>query len=541
MYISSIRIMIDVFYINNPSGKFPHEKKADSIDHARELSRTRYLWIVDGNNDYFNFDWLWEPVPWESAQAHVWPSQHQDNGGTWLLPKTGYQDINRSHPVITRQHSVPRLHIKHMSHSSDQGTANTRYVNDYLGTMRRALSKTDWEHCWVTADICDYSKFDFTWHPSEWQQDMLHVFASNEQKFGDTFYVHVPSFLEKTKNLKILEWFETLHFVQHMSVPRCPIPTVKYQSDSVVDAVWHHEFKTPLVEFYCDTAMENHVPTVSLWQESTKTVVPLSRGNSTVVVPRECKNYIKTQIYDYPYIDKSKIYLAGHPLDIVFISNGEKEADQNWQTLIYSLQRGHTNRATHVSGVNGRVAAYQAAAKASHTPWFFAVFAKLQVNADFDWEWQPDRMQQPKHYIFHAKNPINGLVYGHQAMIAYNKSLVLANTGQGLDFTLDQPHEVVPLLSGTANYYTDNWMCWRTAFREALKLRASLPDIENEYRLEQWLTVDLGAGSWSSKGAQDAMEYYDQVGGNFDELKKSYEWSWLASYAFMKRNLTPSQ
>jgi hypothetical protein len=38
-------------------------------------------------------------------------------------------------------------------------------------------------------------------------------------------------------------------------------------------------------------------------------------------------------------------------------------------------------------------------------------------------------------------------------------------------------------------------------------------------------------------GAQDAMEYYDSVSGDFDQLRKSYEWSWLASYALLRRNL----
>ena len=174
----------------------------------------------------------------------------------------------------------------------------------------------------------------------------------------------------------------------------------------------------------------------------------------------------------------------------------------------------------------------------STTPWFFAVFAKLRVNQHFDWSWQPDRMQQAKHYIFHARNTINDLEYGHQGMIAYNKKLVLENQGIGLDFTLDQPHEVVPVLSGEAIYYTSNWIAWRTAFRECLKLRASLPDVENEYRLKQWLEVDHGAGRWSSKGAEDAVEYYEEVGGDFAALKKSYEWAWLASYAFVKRSLT---
>jgi len=246
-------------------------------------------------------------------------------------------------------------------------------------------------------------------------------------------------------------------------------------------------------------------------------------------------------LYDYAHIDRTQRILSDPPLDIVFISNGEINAQIYFEHLKFTVEQHHKNRIHHVSGVNGRVAAYQEAARQSTTPWFFAVFAKLEVTRDFDWSWQPDRMQQPKHYIFHAHNPVNGLVYGHQAMIAYNKKLVLENTGEGLDFTLDQPHEVVPIVSGTANYHDSDWMCWRTAFREVLKLKASLPDVENEHRLRTWLGVDRSDGAWSQKGAEDAVEYYDSVSGDFEALKKSYEWSWLATYAFVKRSLTTDQ
>jgi hypothetical protein len=529
--------MFDVFYISSKApGLFPHERSAESIDHAINLSRTRYLWIVDSCNDYSDFDWLWEPVPWESTQAHVWPSQHQVNGGTWLISKAGYQDVNRSHTPILRTQSVPRLHIRHRANSTDQGNVNARYISDYLGTLRRVLSKTDWTYCWVTADVCDYQDFDFTWHPSEWQHDMLHIFASNEQKFGDTFYVHVPTFLEKTTDLKVLEWFETLHFVEDISVPRNPVPAVRYDSDSLVPAIWDHEFQDPVTQFYKFRQLSD-TPTISLWQERTKTVIPLSDSGATVLVPRECKNYLKYQIYDYPWINKSHVTLKDPPLDIVFISNGEHGADHHFEYLQWAVQQHYykqENRIHRVQGVSGRVTAYQAAAELSTTDWFLAVFAKLQVNEDFDWTWQPDRLQEAKHYIFHAYNPVNDLTYGHQAMIAYNRRLVLENTGHGLDFTLDQPHEVVSIVSGTAYYDNDPWTCWRTAFREALKLRHSLPDVENEYRLGEWLTKGNGVnGHWSVLGASDAMNYYESVGGDFAELKKSYEWQWLASYAMI--------
>jgi hypothetical protein len=226
----------------------------------------------------------------------------------------------------------------------------------------------------------------------------------------------------------------------------------------------------------------------------------------------------------------------------VFIDNGEKIAELNYLELMVTLPNKDHYRVHRSTGVTGRVAAYQAAAKLSTTPWFFAVFAKLRVDRDFDWTWQPDRLQEPKHYIFHAFNPINGLTYGHQAMIAYNKNLVLNNTGVGLDFTLDSAHEVVPILSGTAEYAHSPWMAWRTAFRECLKLKGN-DDVESRYRLNKWLTVAKGQpnGQYSIYGAEDAVEYYDSVAGDFDQLKKSYDWAWLSSYALLKRNLTPNQ
>ena len=528
--------MFDVFYLGTTApGLFAHERRADSIEHGRGLSRTRYLWIVDCHNDYSTHDWLWEPPSWQSDQAHAWPSQHQASGGTWLIPKSGYQEVNRDHHQVPRRQSVPRLHIRHCDDSELLGGRHTRFISDYLGTLRRVLARTNWQHCWVTADVCDYNAFDFTWHPSEWQQHMLHVFASDEQRFGDTFYVHVPTFLERSQDLALLEWFDTLHFVPDMHVPRRPVPVVQHTADSHVDAVWQHNFTWPMAQFATDGAL-NRVPAMNLWRPETRAVMPLTPGATRVLVPRDAKTVLRTQLYDYSVIDRE---CAGwgidRPLDVVFISNGEHGAEHHWNILQGTLTKRLCGNGLHrIDGVHGRAAAYRAAASSSTTPWFFAVFAKLQVNEDFDWSWQPDRMQAAKHYIFHAYNPVNHLVYGHQAMIAYNAKLVMENPALGLDFTLDQPHEVVPLVSGTAYYDNDPWLCWRTAFRECIKLRHSLPDVESEYRLGQWLSQGEGVnGAWSMRGAQDAVDYYDQVDGDFAALKKSYEWSWLASYAMI--------
>jgi hypothetical protein len=324
------------------------------------------------------------------------------------------------------------------------------------------------------------------------------------------------------------------------------MPVITHNYDSQVDAVKNIEFQGPLAVFSNTDYVSGNLVTVPLWREKTKTIVPLSAGATSVVVPKSAISCVKTQLYDYPHIDRTQKMLKDDLLDIVFISNGEPSTESTFNHLHNTVSNLFTaNKIHRIDGVNGRVAAYHAAAEISTTPWFFAVFAKLFVSEKFDWSWQPDRMQQSKHYIFHALNPVNGLEYGHQAMIAYNKRLVLDNTGQGLDFTLDDAHEVVPILSGTALYNISPWVAWRTAFREVLKLQASLPDVENEYRLSQWLSTNPGSSQivneeWSRWGAEDAVEYYNEVNGDFDALKKSYEWSWLASYAFMRRSLTPT-
>jgi len=502
-------------------------------------------WTVPAGVDTSTFDWTWHPDATEPPYVYQFATQHQRTGGPQYsvsgATEVKYVDQIR---IKTDAKTAVIYEIDHLDGSAGQipnTVRRVRYFDNYRDTLIRLAksidSHTEW--VWVCSSICDYSDFDFSWHPEQWQATMLHVFRSDEQKFGDTFYMHVPTFAARAEKKALLEWYDC-NFV-NVGVPRRPMPVVQHDRDSHADVVRTRDFAGPLAVFTQSTYMSTNLVTVPLWREQTKTIVPLNPGASSVIVPKTAVPYIKTQLYDYPYVDKTHHMLKDQLLDIVFISNGEPNAEVNWKRLSLLPKK---NRTVRVDNINGRAAAYHTAARASTTPWFFAVFAKLAVDIDFDFEWQPDRMQQAKHYIFHAKNPVNGLKYGHQAMIAYNRELVLGNPGYGLDFTLDSAHEVVPINSGTAYYDHTPWMAWRTAFREAIKLRDSLPDVENEYRLQEWLSSPLAPsenGQWSQWGAQDAVEYYDEVNGNPTELRKSYEWDWLASYAFMKRSLVPNQ
>ena len=176
----------------------------------------------------------------------------------------------------------------------------------------------------------------------------------------------------------------------------------------------------------------------------------------------------------------------------------------------------------------GQTLAYMAAASMSETDYFFAVFPKLEIVDSFNFDFQPDRLKNPCHYIFHCKNPVNGLEYGHGAVLLYNKGLVMETRDPGLDFTLSAPHEVVPILSAINHFNQTPWLAWRTAFREVIKLLQAKPTVEGRYRLKKWLTIGSGDNAdWVHKGAVDAKEFYDANKLDYEALMRSYDFEWL--------------
>jgi hypothetical protein len=400
-----------------------------------------------------------------------------------------------------------------------------KYEHSYYKTIKSytdSILKRKSHFVWIISSICDYTKFDFTYMCDPFTREFVHVFPSNNQKYGDTFLIDINIFTEPATQLDEYK----INFNEHQRLWRYSPPIIISKDECLVHAI-RDDYKFPYAIYKTvDTDINTNEPIdINLWNEH-KSVMILSTGATAIIAPKEVKQRVFNEIYDYPYIEKSPTVLKSNPLDIVFLSNGELSADEHYEHLL-KVVGNRNNRVVRVDNINGRVQAYHAALNASNTPWAFTVFAKLKVNENFDWDWQPDRLQKRKHYIFYATNPVNGLEYGHQAMIAYNKTLVLANMGKGLDFTLDDEHEVIELNSGVAHYNTDEFSTWRTAFRESIKLRHAT-DAISKHRLDIWLSVGRGAyGEYSILGAKDAIKYYAEVDGDINKLKLSYEWSWL--------------
>lgn len=572
--------VLDIFFIDRGNdtaatryellkAKYPTVQKVryanniiDTIRRCTTRTKTNKFWVISSEYDYTNFDFAWHAEPWQAYMTHVFPSQHQKWSDTFLINKWEFERHSKwaksldefpnlnfvKDQTVTK--STNRYNVYYIDHGNDVSQhqfeylradvvkdayiIKTRFVDNYLDTFKRIMSTAETEYVWIINSICNYTAgFDFTWEPEPWQREMIHVFPSDNQERGDTFYIHVESFKQQMIDLELLDWFNVINYCEDQRVERFLTPVVQYYSDDLVSEIKKYDFKTPYAVFTNQKDLQLHIAPC-LWTRKDRVVERLSPAGATVAVPRDIKADLKTQIYDYPYINVEKPWINDYlgdefSLDIVYISNGEPDEQRWYDHLCYMTN----TQAKWVRGVNGRTAAYQEAARQSRTPWFFAVFAKLEVlGSDFPWlTWMPDYFQEPKHYIFNSRNPLNNLEYGHQGVIAYNKRLVLENNTPGIDFTLSQPHESVPILSGTAHFNQSPWMTWRTAFREVVKLKhfmATQPTLETEHRLNTWCTVAEGEyAEYCLKGANDAVEYYNEVSGDYEQLKLSFEWAWL--------------
>ena len=65
----------------------------------------------------------------------------------------------------------------------------------------------------------------------------------------------------------------------------------------------------------------------------------------------------------------------------------------------------------------------------SDTDYFFAVFPTIELEDSFDFTFQPDRLKNACHYIFHAKNPVNWIgVRTQSSYTVQQASMLVHNT-----------------------------------------------------------------------------------------------------------------
>lgn len=508
---------------------------------GNELQRRQELfdrgyWEVPDNLDTSNFDFNWRPEPYDRPYIHEFGTQWQKTGGPrFVIPENEgikYQAHQRAirlprpedrcyRPLRSNiqfdyswhpdSNDPPYIYVfGNQWYDSEtmptvqyrvKGATEKKYITDVRARLCPCMDR------WIVPDYI--TEFDFSWVPNPYEEKYTHQFGTIEHYAAGPKYV-----CENSKGVKYQDCLIAKTNIKS-SIDLCDVVEC---TDSVIDTLKSHKFNKPFVYI----KQKNSNTRLDGLIESNDSLL-YAIDDSEIIANENVLEYIYDKVEDYHRVTFFYTGKQTELLDIVFISNGESCAEENYQRL---LDLNLSNRIVRVDGVKGRIASQHYAANISNTEWYFLVNAKLSVDKSFDFNWQPDRFKSRRHYIFKAINPINGLTYGHMAIVANNKTLTLETKGKGLDFTMESHNEVVDMISGTA-VFNSEWDAWRTSFRECIKLRNS-KDKESMKRLEIWMTKAEGEFAQNClQGAKDAVEYYNSVNGDFEKLKLSYDWAWL--------------
>jgi len=403
---------------------------------------------------------------------------------------------------------------------------NTRvvpFIKSYFDVLKAVVNDIKTEYFWFFSNFVKIDDIDLDFVPEQHERDQIHVWYTTHpmgglNREGNVMLIPTNHFKEQMHDLKFLRDYKDINYHGHPTLFQRPIPKVYFKLKNPINA---YNTDTNLYKWMINMEIKDHeLPNFypSFWED----VKMYSWGetNDIMLVPGDRK---LEKFYDIdPHVHYDMQYKV-KPMDIIFLSYDEPNADENWKKL-----KSRFPRAKRSHGVKGRTLAYHTAASMSETDYFFAVFPTIELADSFNFDFQPDRLREACHYIFHCRNPINGLEYGHRAIIMYNKHLCLSTIHPRLDFTLSQPHTVVPELCGTSHFNTTPEISWRVAFREVLKLCEMKPTVESRHRLKKWCALGKGThAKLVQKGALDAVKYFQENKHDKHALMLSYELDWL--------------
>ena len=404
--------------------------------------------------------------------------------------------------------------------------ANTRivpFVGSYLKVLKAVINDINTEYFWFFSNFVNLTDDYLDYIPEQHEKDQIHVWYATHPKTGfnkegNVMLIPTKKFKEQINDLNFLRDYKDINYHADPKIFQQPIPVTSYTLKNPMEAYKSEKFfyKWMVNIDLKDVTLPNFYP--SFWEDEKSYTWGKTKDIMLLPGNRDIKQFYDIQRsvhYDHEYEVK--------PMDIVFLSYDEPCADKNWEVLKKKFPR-----AKRIHGIKGRTNAYHAAADLSETEYFFAVFPTIDLDVNFDFNFQPDRMKDRCHYIFYAKNPVNGLEYGHRAVILYHRFLCVLTSNPYLDFTLSQPHTVVPQLCGVSQFNQTPEISWRVAFREVLKLCEMKPTVESRHRLKKW--CELGKGEYASyvqRGALDAVKYYEEHKDDSSALLYSYELDWL--------------
>jgi hypothetical protein len=216
--------------------------------------------------------------------------------------------------------------------------------------------------------------------------------------------------------------------------------------------------------------------------------------------------------------------------DIVFISYGEINADENFKRL-----KSKFPLSKQVKNVKGIHQAHIAAANKTFTDMIWIVDADAIIVDSFEFNYTPPSHQMDHVHVWRSHNPVNDLEYGYGGVKLLPRKMTANMDISKTDMTTSISPHFLPIdeVSNITAFNTDPFSAWRSAFRETCKLAAGTINQRNkevdEYRLTTWCEKfnDVPYADYVKLGALAGREYGTTNKNDISRLSLINDFEWL--------------
>jgi len=268
----------------------------------------------------------------QNQMTHVFPSEYNKWSDTFLINRWEFERHSKwahgieefpnlnfveDQLVLRPENTSEIFYVDHGNNDHGQYEwATQRYHRvtklplqpTYLDAIKLAVEQATTEYIWVINSVCEYSQFDFRWEPEPWQREMVHCFYTGTQQRGDTFFLNVKAYRENAIGFEILEFFNLINYVKDGTIIRFPVPVVTYEGDDLAKVIREYNFGDNIYAEFTNKSAAEYVlfNEPCLWSPEDYTIESFTRSNRSCLIPQQAQRYIKTQVYDYPYINVKK-------------------------------------------------------------------------------------------------------------------------------------------------------------------------------------------------------------------------------------------
>ena len=506
---------------------------------ALESCGTDMFWLIPSDvvpaEDFEWDEYFHKQEKFDMKTNHVFLNGDSFDGIALMCAKAEVSDKEFEHRfyVNKKEHKVvastPRPYEKYTINSYE----------DYTEALYNTQSEMFWG---VPSDVEIAEDFDFSLyfdHHNTYDRNINHVFLNGKTYDGIVLFSKNVLVSEKEIEHRFLIKKKEHEVVASNPKPY-PIYTVNnYQdylnakNDCNYDMFWMvNDSFLPVPDFDWNFYIDHH----NQYERKINHVWKNVEFYDGIALTSKKLNISQREI-DYRFFVTKKEYPEvgsnPKPYDIVFISNGEPNADDNFDTLTEKFPR-----AKRVMDIKGIHAAHKRAAELVETDMFWVVDGDAEIIDGFGFDYYVpayDIDGKDTVHVWRSLNPINGLVYGYGGvkLLPTNLTRNLDESTTDMTTSISDKFKGIEEMSNTSAFNTDSFSAWRSGFRECTKLAsrtiARQKDEETEFRLDAWCTrgADKPFGKAVIAGAIAGRKFGELNKDNPQELAKINDFEWL--------------